>query len=231
MKAVVIVAGGKGLRMGGDVPKQFLPVGGKPVLMRTIDRFLEYDKNMQVVLVLPAAQQEYWCHLCEEYGFVQPHAIADGGETRFHSVKNGLALVNEGTALIGVHDGVRPLLSVEMVRRGVECAAESGAAVPVIAVVDSIREVDAQGASRAVDRSRLRAVQTPQVFRADLLKEAYEAVGARLEDRSKATDDASVVEMYGHAVALYEGEPQNLKLTTPTDLSVAEMILANGTDL
>ena len=129
-----------------------------------------------------------------------------------------------------MHDGVRPLLSVDMIRRGVECARESGAAVPVIAVVDSIREVDSEG-SHVVDRSRLRAVQTPQVFRADLLKRAYAVIGARLDDRSKATDDASVVEMAGYKVALYDGEPQNLKLTTPTDLSVAEIILRNGANI
>ncbi|MDO5762357.1 MAG: 2-C-methyl-D-erythritol 4-phosphate cytidylyltransferase, partial [Bacteroidales bacterium] len=173
MKAVVIVAGGKGLRMGGDVPKQFLPVGGKPVLMRTIDRFLEYDKNMQVVLVLPAAQQEYWCHLCEEYGFVQPHAIADGGETRFHSVKNGLALVNEGTALIGVHDGVRPFVSTKTIGACYDKAASSGAAIPVVPVVETVRHLMPGGQSETVPRDDYRLVQTPQVFDAALLRQAY----------------------------------------------------------
>lgn len=228
---IVVVAGGSGSRMGAAMPKQFLDIAGRPVLVRTIERMHAALPDSQIVVVLPEAHVELWQECYKRSECKVEHTIAPGGATRFDSVASGIAALSDDCNLIAVHDGVRPLLSVEMIRRGVECAAESGAAVPVIAVVDSIREVDAQGASHAVDRSRLRAVQTPQVFRADLLKEAYEAVGARLEDRSKATDDASVVEMYGHAVALYEGEPQNLKLTTPTDLSVAEMILANGTDL
>ncbi len=228
---IVVVAGGSGSRMGAAMPKQFLDIAGRPVLVRTIERMHAALPDSQIVVVLPEAHVELWQECYKRSECKVEHTIAPGGATRFDSVASGIAALNDDCNLIAVHDGVRPLLSVEMIRRGVECAAESGAAVPVIAVVDSIREVDAQGVSHAVDRSRLRAVQTPQVFRADLLKEAYEAVGARLEDRSKATDDASVVEMYGHAVALYEGEPQNLKLTTPTDLSVAEMILANGTDL
>lgn len=218
MKAVVIVAGGKGLRMGGDVPKQFLPVGGKPVLMRTIDRFLEYDKNMQVVLVLPAAQQEYWCHLCEEYGFVQPHAIADGGETRFHSVKNGLALVNEGTALIGVHDGVRPFVSTKTIGACYDKAASSGAAIPVVPVVETVRHLMPGGQSETVPRDDYRLVQTPQVFDAALLRQAYTQAYTPF-----FTDDASVVETFGHDVSLVEGNRENIKITTPSDLAIAEV--------
>lgn len=228
---VVVVAGGSGSRMGAAMPKQFLDIAGHPVLVRTIERMHAALPDSQIVVVLPEAHVELWQECYEKAKCKVEHSIALGGATRFDSVASGIAALSDDCTLIAVHDGVRPMLSVEMIRRGVECAEKNGAAVPVIAVVDSIREVDSQGASHAVDRSRLRAVQTPQVFRADLLKKAYEAIGARLDDRSKATDDASVVEMYGHAVALYEGEPQNLKLTTPTDLSVAEMILANGTDL
>ncbi|MEE0519872.1 MAG: 2-C-methyl-D-erythritol 4-phosphate cytidylyltransferase [Bacteroidaceae bacterium] len=218
MKAVVIVAGGKGLRMGGDIPKQFLPVGGKPVLMRTIDRFLEYDKNMQVVLVLPAAQQEYWCHLCEEYGFVQPHAIADGGETRFHSVKNGLALVNEGTVLIGVHDGVRPFVSTKTIGACYDKAASSGAAIPVVPVVETVRHLVSGGQSETVPRDDYRLVQTPQVFDAALLRQAYTQAYTPF-----FTDDASVVETFGHDVSLVEGNRENIKITTPSDLAIAEV--------
>lgn len=218
MKAVVIVAGGKGLRMGGDIPKQFLPVGGKPVLMRTIDRFLEYDKNMQVVLVLPAAQQEYWCHLCEEYSFVQPHAIADGGETRFHSVKNGLALVNEGTALIGVHDGVRPFVSTKTIGACYDKAASSGAAIPVVPVVETVRHLMPGGQSETVPRDDYRLVQTPQVFDAALLRQAYTQAYTPF-----FTDDASVVETSGHDVSLVEGNRENIKITTPSDLAIAEV--------
>lgn len=218
MKAVVIVAGGKGLRMGGDIPKQFLPVGGKPVLMRTIDRFLEYDKNMQVVLVLPAAQQEYWRHLCEVYGFVQPHAIADGGETRFHSVKNGLALVNEGTALIGVHDGVRPFVSTKTIGACYDKAASSGAAIPVVPVVETVRHLTPGGQSETVPRDDYRLVQTPQVFDAALLRQAYTQAYTPF-----FTDDASVVETSGHDVSLVEGNRENIKITTPSDLAIAEV--------
>lgn len=218
MKAVVIVAGGKGLRMGGDIPKQFLPVGGKPVLMRTIDRFLEYDKNMQVVLVLPAAQQEYWCHLCEEYGFVQPHAIADGGETRFHSVKNGLAQVDAGTELIGVHDGVRPFVSTKTIGACYDKAASSGAAIPVVPVVETVRHLMPGGQSETVPRDDYRLVQTPQVFDAALLRQAYTQAYTPF-----FTDDASVVETSGHDVSLVEGNRENIKITTPSDLAIAEV--------
>ena len=135
MKSIIIVAGGKGLRMGGDIPKQFLPIGGKPILMHTIDRFLQYDALMQVVLVLPESQQDYWRTLCQQYHFSQPYALANGGETRFHSVKNGLAKVSPDATLIGVHDGVRPFVSLDTIRATYEEAARSEAVVPVIDVV------------------------------------------------------------------------------------------------
>lgn len=227
---IVVVAGGSGSRMGAAMPKQFLEIAGRAVLVRTIERMREALPEAEIVVVLPEAHVELWRECYEKSECKVEHSIALGGATRFDSVQSGIAALSDDCELIAVHDGVRPMLSVEMIRRGVECAAENGAAVPVIAVVDSIREVDSAG-SHAVDRSRLRAVQTPQVFRAALLREAYEAIGASLEDRSKATDDASVVEMAGYKVALYEGESQNLKLTTPTDLSVAEVILANGANL
>ena len=227
---IVVVAGGSGSRMGAAMPKQFLEIAGRAVLVQTIERMREALPEAEIVVVLPEAHVELWRECYEKSECKVEHSIALGGATRFDSVQSGIAALSDDCELIAVHDGVRPMLSVEMIRRGVECAAENGAAVPVIAVVDSIREVDSAG-SHAVDRSRLRAVQTPQVFRSDLLRRAYEAVGANLEDRSKATDDASVVEMAGYKVALYEGESQNLKLTTPTDLSVAEVILANGANL
>ena len=227
---IVVVAGGSGSRMGAAMPKQFLEIAGRAVLVRTIERMREALPEAEIVVVLPEAHVELWRECYEKSECKVEHSIALGGATRFDSVQSGIAALSDDCSLIAVHDGVRPMLSVEMIRRGVECAAENGAAVPVIAVVDSIREVDSEG-SHAVDRSRLRAVQTPQVFRSDLLRRSYEAVGANLEDRSKATDDASVVEMAGYKVALYEGESQNLKLTTPTDLSVAEVILANGANL
>lgn len=227
---VVVVAGGSGCRMGAAMPKQFLEIAGRPILVRTIERMHEALPKAEIVVVLPEAHVELWRECYVKADCRVEHRVALGGATRFDSVASGIAALRDDCQLVAVHDGVRPLLSVDMIRRGVECARESGAAVPVIAVVDSIREVDSEG-SHVVDRSRLRAVQTPQVFRADLLKRAYAVIGARLDDRSKATDDASVVEMAGYKVALYDGEPQNLKLTTPTDLSVAEIILRDGANI
>lgn len=228
---IVIVAGGSGSRMGAAMPKQFLSVAERPILVRTVERMHAALPESEIVVVLPEAHVELWRECCVGAECRVEHRVALGGATRFDSVASGIAALSAECELIAIHDGVRPLLSEAMIARGVECAEQNGTAIPVISVVDSIREVDAQGGSHAVDRSRLRAVQTPQIFRAELLREAYAAVGARLEDRSKATDDASVVEMYGHAVSLYEGEPQNLKLTTPADLSVAEVIIRNGTDI
>lgn len=227
---VVVVAGGSGSRMGAVLPKQFLEIAGRPILVRTIERMCEALPEAEIVVVLPEAHVEFWRECYAKADCRVEHRVALGGATRFDSVASGIAALRDDCQLVAVHDGVRPLLSVDMIRRGVECARESGAAVPVIAVVDSIREVDSEG-SHVVDRSRLRAVQTPQVFRADMLKRAYAVIGARLDDQSKATDDASVIEMAGYKVALYDGEPQNLKLTTPTDLSVAEIILRDGANI
>lgn len=218
MNAVIIVAGGKGLRMGGDIPKQFLPVGGRPILMRTIDRFLKYDAGMQVVLVLPESQQDYWRSLCEQYHFVQPYTLANGGETRFHSVKNGLAKVAPDATLIGVHDGVRPFVSLETIRATYDEATRSEAVVPVVEVVETVRHL-ADGKSVTVPRSDYRLVQTPQVFSASLLRAAYEQPYTDF-----FTDDASVVERFGHAVTLVPGNRENIKITTPFDLRVAEVL-------
>ena len=218
MNAVIIVAGGKGLRMGGDIPKQFLPVGGKPILMRTIDRFLKYDAGMQVVLVLPESQQDYWRSLCEQYHFVQPYTLANGGETRFHSVKNGLAKVAPDATLVGVHDGVRPFVSLETIRATYDEATRSEAVVPVVEVVETVRHL-ADGKSVTVPRSDYRLVQTPQVFSASLLRAAYEQPYTDF-----FTDDASVVERFGHAVTLVPGNRENIKITTPFDLRVAEVL-------
>ena len=219
MDYIIIVAGGKGLRMGGDIPKQFLPVGGKPILMRTIDRFLQYDEKMQVVLVLPESQQEYWRTLCDEYHFSQPYTLANGGETRFHSVKNGLALVSPDAQLIGVHDGVRPFVSLDTIRATYEAASLSEAVVPVIEVVETVRHL-VDGKSVTVPRSDYRLVQTPQVFSASLLRQAYEQLYTDF-----FTDDASVVERFGHPVTLVPGNRENIKITTPFDLTIAEAIM------
>ena len=216
-KHIIIVAGGKGLRMGGDIPKQFLPVCGKPVLMRTLEAFRTYDSSIHIVLVLPVSQQAYWKELCRTYRFELAHDIADGGETRFHSVMNGLALV-KGDGLVGVHDGVRPFVSQEVIARCYEEASRQKAVIPVVGVVETVRHLTDEG-SETVPRDQYRLVQTPQVFDAALLRRAYQQ-----EYTALFTDDASVVEALGEKVHLVEGNRENIKLTTPFDLKLAEIL-------
>jgi len=216
-KHIIIVAGGKGLRMGGDIPKQFLPVCGKPVLMRTMEAFHNYDASIHIILVLPISQQAYWKELCREYQFELSHDIADGGVTRFHSVMNGLVWV-KGDGLVGVHDGVRPFVSQEVIARCYEEAAVEKAVIPVVGVVETVRHLTEDG-SETVPRDQYRLVQTPQIFDADLLRRAY-----RQEYTDMFTDDASVVEALGEKVHLVEGNRENIKLTTPFDLKLAEML-------
>lgn len=221
-KYVIIVAGGKGLRMGGEIPKQFLPIGGKPVLMRTVETFYQTDAETGIVLVLPKEQQDYWKELCRQYDFRISYTLADGGRTRFHSVQNGLqAVPEEGSdVLIAVHDGVRPFVSSQVIQACFDEAARQGSVVPVLDMVDSVRQLSADGSSMAVDRSRLKLVQTPQTFRADVLKRAYSQDFTEL-----FTDDASVVEASGVSVALVPGNRENIKITTPFDLKIAEALL------
>ena len=216
---VIIVAGGKGLRMGTDIPKQFLPIGGKPVLMRTLERFREYSADLNIILVLPKAQQAYWQELCKEYDFKVEYLLADGGETRFHSVQHGLALIpDDAEGVVGVHDGVRPFPSIEVIRRCYEEAREKGAVIPVIPVVETIRHIK-DGTSMTVPRDEYRLVQTPQTFNIQLLKAAN-----RQPYNDNFTDDASVVETYGHPITLVDGNRENIKITTPYDLKIAESL-------
>ncbi|WP_300698592.1 2-C-methyl-D-erythritol 4-phosphate cytidylyltransferase [Bacteroides sp.] len=218
MNYALIVAGGKGLRMGTELPKQFLPIGGKPVLMRTLEAFYTYNSEIQIILVLPHSQQDYWKQLCREYLLLVPHTIVDGGETRFHSVKNGLALVNT-PGLVGVHDGVRPFVSQEVISRCYDLAAEKRAVIPVIDVVETVRHIEGEG-SVTVNRDDYKLVQTPQVFDAELLKQAYNQPYT-----PHFTDDASVVEALGIPVILTTGNRENIKITTPFDLKIATALL------
>ena len=220
MKYALIVAGGKGLRMGTDLPKQFLPIGGKPVLMRTLEAFYRYSSKIQLILVLPHSQQDYWRELCAKYDFTLPHRVADGGETRFHSVKNGLAVIQED-GLVAVHDGVRPFVSQDVIARCYELAETGKAVVPVVGVVETVRQINENG-SVTVDRERYKLVQTPQTFDVGLLKKAYEQ-----SYTSAFTDDASVVEALGVSVCLTEGNRENVKITTPFDLKLAEFLLGS----
>lgn len=221
-RQVLIVAGGKGLRMGGELPKQFIPLAGKPVLMHTLETFHRWDATAELVVVLPFAHHAYWQMLCREIGCRVPHRIATGGETRFHSVRNGLALLEEAReeTLVGIHDGVRPFVSEEVIERCFAEAARSGAAVPCLPVIESLREALPEGGSRSVDRSSYVTVQTPQVFRREWLSQAY-----RQDYLPSFTDDASVVEHWGRPVTLVAGNRENIKLTTPFDLRVAEVLM------
>ena len=222
MDYIIIVAGGKGLSMGSDIPKQFLPVCGLPVLMPTIRRFREYSADINIILVLPKAQQAYWQSLCKEYHFDERYSIADGGETRFHSVSNGLSLIpDDAEGVVGVHDGVRPFPSIDVIAGCYETARHQGAVIPVIPVVETVRHLEGDD-SKTVSRDEYRLVQTPQTFDIQLLKRAY-----RQPFTPMFTDDASVVEALGNTITLVEGNRENIKITTPFDLKIASAILRN----
>jgi len=217
-KTIIIVAGGKGERMNADIPKQFLKIHGKPILMHTIEAFYRHDSQISIIVVLPLAQIDFWKELCRKYYFAVSHQIVEGGETRFHSVKNGLNFANENS-LIAVHDGVRPLVSNDTISRCFENAARYRAVVPVVDLIDSIRYSD-ERENRACDRSKYKLVQTPQVFDGNLLKRAY-----KQEFSPAFTDDASVVEAIGTKIHLVEGNRENIKITTNFDLKLAEVIM------
>lgn len=223
MDYAIIVAGGRGTRMGMDMPKQFIPVGGVPVLMRTVARFIDYDKNLKIILVLPRDQQDYWRQLCIRHHFDSRSVIADGGATRFHSVLGGLGLIpDDAEGVVGIHDGVRPFVTTEVIGRCYEAARSFGAAVPVTAVTETLRRVDGN-ASVTAPRNEYRTVQTPQAFDIQLLKKAY-----MQPYRETFTDDASVVESIGRQITLVDGNRENIKITTPFDITIAEALLARG---
>ena len=216
---VVIVAGGSGKRLGGTIPKQFMLVGGTPILVRTINSFAETLPAAEIVVVLPEGYVEFWKNLAARFE-VARHRCVVGGNERFHSVKAGIEALREDTGIIAVHDAARALTSKKLIIRAVQTAVECGSAIPAIAPVDSFRVVS-ESDSHPIDRSTLRAIQTPQIFHAELLRKAYETdyIGA-------FTDDASVVEYAGHKVTLCEGERSNIKITTAEDITIAEAYLA-----
>lgn len=215
--SVIITAGGSGKRMGAGVPKQFLLLEDRPMLMRTITLFWEAMPEIQVILVLPREHIDSWKSLCKEYSFQLKHQITTGGKERFHSIKNGLQLADG--KIIGVHDAVRPLVSPEVIRRSFELAAEKGSAVPVMDIKDTLRKVDGEG-SVTVDRSLYHRVQTPQCFKRDWLLKAYEQ-----DFSDHFTDDGSVVEACGYPIYLTKGNEENIKITTPLDLKIASLLL------
>ena len=216
----VILAAGEGRRMHSSLPKQFMELEGKPVLRYTLERFLEFDPQIRLIVVLPADRMESWREYCHHTGFRPAMRLVTGGLTRFHSVQNALEYVPED-ALVAVHDGVRPLLAADFLKELFDKAVRSRAVIPVLPLVESVRELQGAGLSRAVDRSRFLSVQTPQVFHADLLKRAY------AQPYSPAfTDDATVVESLGIKISLCDGRRENLKITTPEDLVLVRSFIS-----
>jgi 2-C-methyl-D-erythritol 4-phosphate cytidylyltransferase len=211
----VIVAGGQGVRMGADRPKQFLEIGGKPILRHTIEHFLAFDPSVELILVLPAAQKDWWRDYCRQQAFLDRYTMVSGGITRFHSVQNALRYVGD-EGLVAVHDGVRPLVSRPLLERIFAAAEEAPAVIPAVPVVESVRKVEEE-ASVPVSRDGLVLVQTPQVFAAEVLRKAYDQPFS-----PSFTDDASVVEASGVRVHVVPGDRMNLKITTPEDLQYAE---------
>ena len=217
----IIVAGGKGERMNADLPKQFIAPRGTPLLMHTIAAFHAYDPAIELIVVLPSAQIDFWNTLCREHNFRIAHIVVKGGDTRFDSVKNGIAAVREA-GVIAIHDGVRPLVSRATLENCFSTAENHGTAIPVVPLVDSLRKVE-NGNSFAVDRSCYFAVQTPQVFQSAILKTAYEQTY-----KPQFTDDATVVESLGIELNLVEGNRENIKITTPPDIRIAEVFLSDN---
>jgi 2-C-methyl-D-erythritol 4-phosphate cytidylyltransferase len=221
-RAIVVVAGGTGLRMGGEIPKQYLTLAGKPIIVHVLERFQGFDPLMEVVVVMASSHRDFWDQIQESFPWVKGVKLAEGGESRYDSVKNGLKQI-EDQRVVGIHDAVRPLVSVSTLDRCYASALEHGSGIPVIDMEDSVRILNETKGSRRVDRTLLRRVQTPQVFLSGKIKKAYE----QFKDPS-FTDDASVYEaMYGE-VTLVEGNRENIKITTPADMKLAEGLIRSG---
>lgn len=217
---IIIVAGGSGKRMGTETPKQFLLLKGKPVLMHTIERFFQFDSTINCIVVLPDAHIPLWDELCKKHQFTSPHSIVTGGTERFYSVKNGLDILpQDKDVLIGIHDGVRPLVSLQTITECYKTAETYGSAIPTLPPTESIRIVE-ENTSRILNRDNIRLIQTPQVFKSKSLLSAY-----NLGFQPSFTDDASVFESAGNSLTLTNGNEGNIKITTPFDLQVAELLI------
>jgi len=220
-RAVIIVAAGSGSRMGGKLPKQFLDLAGKPLIVHTLERFHSFDPGMKVVVVLAPDRRDLWeqkVHLPEVFFDI---ILADGGSSRFDSVRSGLKHMEDGI-LVGIHDAVRPFVSMLTLERCYAAAADKGSGIPVVEMEDSVRLLEQQGGSLAMDRSRLVRVQTPQVFKSELIKKAYQQAY-----KMAFTDDASVYESEYRQLSLVEGNSENIKITTPTDLKLASLLMGS----
>ena len=221
-RAVVIVAGGSGIRMGGDLPKQYLELAGKPLIVHSLEKFRLFDPQMVVVVVMSPAHLKHWESIHNTYKLDSEIIIAHGGASRYDSVKNGLAHVEDGM-VVGIHDAVRPLVSQATLERTYSSALRWGFGIPVIEMDDSLRMLDEIGNSVKVDRANIRRVQTPQVFQSTLIKQAYQRI-----IKPEFTDDASVYESEFGTLKLVEGNRENIKITTPTDLEVAKALIHSG---
>lgn len=216
-RAVVIVAGGFGRRMGGEIPKQYQELAGKPIIIHTMEQFYRFDPNMEVVVVLAQKHRKLWDTMAMAHTNTIQIKLARGGDTRFHSVQNGIEEIEDGV-VVGIHDAVRPFVTMETLERCYSEAFRTGSAIPVIDMDESVRMVTGDGSSVHMDRSALKRVQTPQVFRSEMIREAYK----NTEDHS-FTDDASVFESHFGRVTLVEGNRQNIKITTPIDMQLASL--------
>lgn len=213
----VIVAGGSGSRMGGEIPKQFLLLNGLPILFRSINAFVNYNSQINIVVVAPKAHVQTIYNLKRQHNFSQDFTLVDGGATRFLSVKNGLQEV-PNNCLVGIHDAVRPLVSKETLQKAFDSAEQKGNGIPAIGVFDSLRKVK-ENKNKAVDRNLYQIIQTPQVFKSSLIKEAFAEA-----TKTDFSDDATVFEAFGKSIFLTEGNRENIKITTPVDLKIAEAL-------
>lgn len=218
-KAAILVAGGKGSRMGGSIAKQYLPIGGKPILMRTMEVFYKLDDQIDLLLVLPGSDFEFWEKLCESYNFSIPHRLVSGGDSRFQSVQKGISQLSEATELVAIHDGVRPFVDPRVIAESFEVAGKWGSAIAVIPMKDSIRKVTDEGKSFYQERQYFRLVQTPQTFQVRKIKEAF-----TVDEHQQFTDDATVYEHQGWQVELIAGNLENIKITSPEDMDYAEFL-------
>jgi 2-C-methyl-D-erythritol 4-phosphate cytidylyltransferase len=219
----LIVAAGSGSRMKSDMPKQFIPLGNKPILMLTVSRFLNFSQDMEIILVLPEREIQTWENLCNSYSFDQKKIkVIAGGSSRFLSVKNGLKAIEGNDGIIAIHDGVRPFITKKMIEKSYAMAADHGNAITAVYLKDSIRKIINEERSIAQDRNEFRLVQTPQTFRLDIIRSAYDQA-----ESDYFTDDASVAESAGENIFILEGSYENIKITTPEDLLLAEAVLRN----
>ncbi|ERM82798.1 hypothetical protein P872_03830 [Rhodonellum psychrophilum GCM71 = DSM 17998] len=216
----IIVAGGNGTRMGASIPKQYLEIGGEPILMHTMKAFFQYDPTINLILVIPVSDFPLWNSLCDKFDFKIPHQLVKGGQSRFQSVRNGLNSILSTAGLVAIHDGVRPFVNQSVISRSYEEAAKKGSAIAVINLKDSIRKISGDGKSNFQDRQDFRLVQTPQTFQLEKIKKAFE-----VPESKQFTDDATVYEQQGWQVNLIEGNPENIKITSPEDMDYAEFLV------